>query len=78
MVDLKTFLSLATPNQSCLSVTKLILSWFWGDILGPEVSNFHDPYNTLLLYCMMIHIDCHFTCVATELQRGVCLVQSLT
>jgi len=43
MVDLKTFLGLALPNQSCNKV-KLILSWFWGNILGQEIPNFHDPY----------------------------------
>ena len=44
MVDLKTFLGLAMPNQSCLDVTKQILSWFWGDILEQEIPNLYDPY----------------------------------
>ena len=35
MIDLKTFLSSAIPNQCC---------WFWGDILGLEIPNLHDPY----------------------------------
>ena len=43
-VDLKAFLGLALPNQSCLDVTKLILSWFWGDILRQEIPNLHYPY----------------------------------
>ena len=42
-VDLKTFFGLALPNQSWLDVKKLILSWFWSDILGQEIPNPHDP-----------------------------------
>ena len=34
IVDLKTFIGLALPNQS----------WFWGDILGQEILNLHDLY----------------------------------
>jgi len=52
MVDLKTFLGLAMSNQSCLDVTKQMLSWFLGDILGLE--NFQTlmipVYSTTVLY----------------------------
>jgi len=42
MVDIKTFLGLAMPNQSCHKVNiKLV---FWGDILGQEIPNLHDTY----------------------------------
>ena len=35
---------------------------FGGDILGQEILNLHDHYNyTVLLYCMMIPIDCKIT-----------------
>ena len=37
--DLNTFLSLVTPKLYCLDVTKQILSWFWGDVLGQEIPN---------------------------------------
>ena len=47
--DLKTILSLAMPNLYCLDVTKKILSWFWGYILGQEIPNLHDPY--IQYYC---------------------------
>jgi len=52
MVDLKPFLDLGIPNQFCLDVTRQILSWFWGDILGQEIPNLHDPYiySTIILY----------------------------
>ena len=49
MVDLKTFLGFSMPNQSCLGITKKILSWLWVDIFGQEIPNLHDP----LLYCMI-------------------------
>ena len=29
-----TFFGFAMPKQSCLDISKYILSWFWGDILG--------------------------------------------
>jgi len=51
MVDMKTFWGLAMPNQSCLDVTKYILSWFWSDILGLEIPNLHDPY--IQYYCTL-------------------------
>jgi len=55
MVDLKTFLSWAMPNQSCLDFTKQVLSWFRGDILGQEIPNLYDAYiYTVLLYCIII------------------------
>ena len=44
MINLKTFLGLAMPNQSCLDVTKQILCWFFFDILGQEIPSLHDPY----------------------------------
>ena len=44
MVDLKTFLGLATPKKSCLDVTKKMLSWLWVDILEKEIPNLHEPY----------------------------------
>ena len=59
-VDLKTFLGLATtymPNQYSQSVRKQISSWFWGDNFGQKSLNLHDPYNIVLLYCM-IHSYC--------------------
>ena len=48
-VDLKTFLGLAMPNQYSQTVKKQILSWFWGDNLGQEIPNLHDPY--IQYYC---------------------------
>ena len=42
MVDLKTFLSKAMPNQYCLDVkSKIILSRFW-EARNPH--NFNEPY----------------------------------
>ena len=43
MVDLKTFLSLAMRNQSRLHVD-ITKCWFWGDVWGQEILNFHDPF----------------------------------
>ena len=50
-VDLKTFLGLAMPNQCCHVVTKLILGWFVGGILGkkPQTSIIF-MYSTTVLY----------------------------
>ena len=31
-----------------------ILSWFWGNILGQEILNLHDPHIQYLLYCKII------------------------
>ena len=45
--DLKTFLSLAMPNQYCQKLNiKLVL----GDTLGQEIPNLHEPYSTTVLY----------------------------
>ena len=41
MADLKTFLSLAMPNQYRLNVTKWNIEL---DILRPASPNLHDPY----------------------------------
>ena len=38
-IDLKTFLSLAMPNQ----YSDQISSWYWGDNLGPKSPNLYDP-----------------------------------
>jgi len=45
--DLKTLLSYAMHNQSCLGVTKWISNWFRGDILGQEIPNLYDTYNII-------------------------------
>ena len=51
MVDLKTYLGLTTPNQSCLDVTKLTLSWFWGDNWDKKFQTSTIPtYSTTELY----------------------------
>jgi len=52
-VNLKTFLRLAIPNQCCKTVVLEMWGWFWGDIFGQNTPNLHDPYYTVLLYCMM-------------------------
>ena len=49
-VDLKTFLSLAMPNQCCHIITKLILRWFVGGIFGQKIPNLNDSYSTTVLY----------------------------
>ena len=40
----KIILGLAMPNQCCYEITKLILGWFVGEILGQETPNLNDPY----------------------------------
>ena len=44
MIDLKTFLGLAMPNQYSQTVRKLISSWFWDDNFRPKSPNLYDPY----------------------------------
>ena len=39
------------PNLYCLDVTKQMLSWIWGDILGQEIPTLHDPYIHIQYYC---------------------------
>ena len=49
-----------------------MLSCFWGDILGQEIPNLHDPY-TVLLYCMLVLpyymiIKCCWICIHACIQ----------
>jgi len=48
MVDLKTFLDSVMPNQSCIDVTKLILSWFLYDIWVKKSQTFMIPIYSIL------------------------------
>ena len=50
MVDLKIFLDLVMPNQSCLDVTKLILSWFLYDIWVKKSQTFYIQYYYTVWY----------------------------
>jgi len=55
MINLKTFLGLAMPNQSCLDVTKQILCWFFLIFWDKKFQAFMIPiYNAIVLY------DTHF------------------
>jgi len=47
-INLKSFLSLAMPNQYCLTVRKQILSWFWSNLLGLKTPN--PIYSATVLY----------------------------
>ena len=50
MVDPKTFLSLAMPNQYCLDDTKLMLSYFGMNFWGKKLKTFMIPiYGTTVL-----------------------------
>ena len=53
-VDLKTFLGLAMPNQSSQLSESKHQAGFWGDDIGPNSPNLHDPYihSTTVLYDM--------------------------
>ena len=44
MVDLKTFLGLAIPNQYCQPVLPRCQKVNAKVFLGQEIPNFHDPY----------------------------------